>query len=245
MAIVETREVMAGFARIEAKLPGAASRVLTRLAWQSRDALRANMASVFDRPTPFTLNSVTVVPAAAKFERPFAVVGFRRYAPKGVPAGRYLEPQVFGGMRALKGLEAALKRGGLLADNRGALPGKWADINQYGNQSSGQITTIMHKTNLMRVQASQPGYGKSQRGPRGKRKNEEYFIVPSGRTDTDLPPGIYRRGKEYGGAPLLVVAFVRAPRYRVRFPMHDVIRKVVVGNINREFAVEFARSALK
>ena len=232
---------MAGFARIEAQLPGASARVLTRIAWKAKDALRASMASVFDRPTPYTMNSVTVIPAEAKSDVSFSVVGFKRYAAKGVPAGRYLEPQVFGGMRALKGLE----RGLALRPNRAALPGKWADMNQYGNMSPGQIVTIMSRLNLMRVSPSQQGYGKSQRGPKGKRKSEEYFIIPIGRTDSDLPPGVYRRGKEYGGAPLLVVAFVRAPRYRVRFPMHDVIKKVVRENLNSEFAIEFARRAVR
>lgn len=242
MAEVDVRDVLRALDTFgDRKLPSITAKALTRAAWKGRDALVESMRTVFDRPTPFTLRAPIVIAAQAGLESPFSVVGFRSWAPKGVPAGRYLEPQVFGGMRSRKGWETRLA----LRPNRGAVPGKWADLDQYGNQSMGQIITFMTRLNLSRVSASQQGYFKSQRGPKGKRKSEEYFIVPVGRTDSELPPGIYRRGKEYGGAPLLVVAFVRAPRYRVRFPMHDVVSKSVKQNLSAEFIREFASRAAK
>lgn len=242
MAQVESKDVLRALDAFgSTKLPAITAQALTRTAWQARDALEASMKSVFDRPKPFTLRAPVVIPADRGLQSPFSVVGFRSWAPKGVPAGRYLLPQVFGGQRDKKGLEARLA----LRPNRGAVPGKWADMDQYGNQSAGQIVTIMSRLGLMRVSPSQQGYGRSQRGPKGKRKGEEYFIIPVGRTDSDLPPGIYRRGTEYGGAPLLVVAFVRAPRYRVRFPMHAVVGKAVNANLSAEFIRAFASRATR
>jgi hypothetical protein len=241
VAEVDVRDVLRALDTFgERKLPAITAKALTRAAWKGRDALVESMRTVFDRPTPFTLRAPIVIPAQAGLESPFSVVGFRSWAPKGVPAGRYLEPQVFGGMRRRKGFENALA----LRENRGAVPGKWAEIDQYGNQNSGQLRAAMSYLRLGTSGNAQAQFRGSARR-KGTRKGEEYFIIPIGRTDSELPPGIYRRGKEYGGAPLLIVAFVRAPRYRTRFPMHAVVTKSVKESLSQEFIREFASRAVK
>lgn len=235
MASVDARDVQANLAAFaSAKLPGITAQALTKAAWAAKDALQASMQSVFDRPTPFTMRSPIVIPAERGLNNPFAVVGFREWAPKGVPAGRYLQPQVFGGQRPQKGMERALG----LRPTRQATPGKWAELDAYGNMNPGQLRKIMSFLRLGGSTTS-AAQNRGNRPSKGKRRAEEYFIVPVGRTDSLLPPGIYRRGSEFGGAPLLVVAFVRAAEYEPRFPFSQVVKKAVDQSLHRAFLEAF------
>jgi hypothetical protein len=189
---VDAREVQANLSAFaSARLPGITAQALTKAAWKARDALVGSMQSVFDRPTPFTLRSPIVVPAERSLDRPFAVVGFREWAPKGVPAGRYLQPQVFGGQRPQKGFERALA----LRPSRHAVPGKWAELDAYGNMNPGQLRKIMSFLRLG-TSTTSAAQNRSNRRSKGSRRAEDYFIVPVGRTDSLLPPGIYRRSSE-------------------------------------------------
>jgi len=101
------------------------------------------------------------------------------------------------------------------------VPGKWAEIDAYGNVAMGMMRAIMAQLNLRRT-VSSPGRAQTRR--RGARRREDYFIVPVGRTKathpetSHLPPGIYRVAAT-GAAPLLVLAFVRqgGNSYKVRY----------------------------
>jgi hypothetical protein len=198
------------------QVPFAAVAAMTRAAQAAKTDLTAAMRTSFDRPTRWTLNSLFLEPATKA--KPQAAVFFKDDAPRGVPAGRYLKAQILGVPRVLKSHERLLAmRPGYIV-----VPGKWAEIDAYGNVSMGQMRAIMAQLNLRRT-VSSPGRATTRR--RGARRREDYFIVPLGRTKDShpqtyhLPPGIYRVGTEFGGAPLLVLAFVRQypGSYRVRF----------------------------
>jgi len=198
------------------QVPFAMVAAMTRAAQAAKADLQAALATSFDRPTRWTLNSLFLEPATKK--QPQAAVFFKDYAPGGVPAGRYLAPQIIGGRRALKSHEKLLAmRPGYIV-----VPGKWAEIDAHGNVAMGQMRAIMAQLNLRRS-VSSPGRATKRR--RGVRRAQDYFIVPIGRTKAThpatyhLPPGIYRVGTEYGGAPLLVLAFLRQypGSYKVRY----------------------------
>jgi hypothetical protein len=198
------------------QVPFAVVAATTRAAKAAQGDLQAAMRTSFDRPTRWTLNSLFLEPAT--MAKPEAAVFFKDRTPGGVPAGRFLAPQILGGTRALKSHEKLLAmRPGYIV-----VPGKWAEMDAHGNVSMGQMRAIMAQINLRRT-ASSPGRAQARR--RGVRRREDYFIVPIGRTKAThpetyhLPPGIYRVGREYGGAPLLVLAFVRqyAGSYKIRY----------------------------
>lgn len=198
------------------QVPFAAVAAMTRTAQAVKADLVQGMATAFDRPTRWTLGGLYVEPA--KKAKPEANVHFKDSAPRGVPAGRYLRAQILGGTRALKSHERLLgMRPGYIV-----VPGKWAERDAHGNVNMGQMRAIMAALNL-RQSVSSPGRATTRR--RGRYRKNDWFIVPIGRTQAThpdtyhLPPGIYQTGPEYGGAPLLVLAFLRQypNSYDVRF----------------------------
>jgi hypothetical protein len=198
------------------QVPFAAVAAMSRTAQAVKADLVAGMASAFDRPTRWTLGGLYVEPATKA--KPEANVHFKDRAPGGVPAGKYLRAQILGGQRALKSHERLLGlRPGYIV-----VPGKWAELDAHGNVSMGQLRAILAQLNLRRS-VSSPGRATTRR--RGAYRRNDWFVVPVGRTKAThpntyhLPPGIYQTGPEFGGAPLLVLAFVRQylNSYDVRF----------------------------
>jgi len=221
-AIVQvTRNELPQLARMlrdfgQQQVPFATIAAMTRTAQAVKTDLVAGMASAFDRPTRWTLNSLFVEPATKA--KPSANVHFKDHAPGGVPAGRYLKAEILGGRRALKSHELLLAmRPGYIV-----VPGKWAELDAHGNINMGQMRAIMAQLNLRRS-VSSPGRARTRR--KGAYRKNDWFIRPIGATkathpDTyHLPPGIYQTGPEFGGAPLLVLAFLRQypNSYDVRF----------------------------
>lgn len=206
----------------------------TRAAREAKGALVSGMQAAFDRPTRWTLGGVYVEPATKA--SPVATVHLKDVGGGAtVPAGKYLRPQILGGARQLKGYERRLAmRAGYVT-----VPGKWAEMDAHGNISRGQLNAIKARLNLFNVRPGGPDYGFGGARRRGARRREEYFIVPLGRTEAShpgmghLPPGIYRRGDEYGGAPLLVLAFVRQYGYQRRFDFAGIGGRAVEESLPR------------
>lgn len=208
-----------GLAREQQRVVNASRRAIYELAHRSVADIRENMRSVFDRPTPWVLNGMYVAPLR---EQNAATVAWKPGGgSKAIPAEKILRAQIEGGARRLKRFERLL---GLPA-NRIAVPGKWADLDQYGNIRAGQITKILSSLRLFGEQ----GYraNRSNRPSRGARRREEYFIIRPGTEHRQLWPGIYRVAHEMGGAPLLVIAFVRAAQYRPRFAPARIVAQTV------------------
>jgi hypothetical protein len=100
------------------------------------------MRDSLDRPTPFTLNSLTVAKRATVADLS-AVVDFKQVGGGGRPASSYLRWQVEGGQRRLKGFELALRSIGVLPGGYFVTPGQGAKMDEYGNISRGQIVAIL------------------------------------------------------------------------------------------------------
>jgi hypothetical protein len=89
------------------QIPFALSFAINRTARQVEAKLKQEMARVFDRPTPFTLSSIYVIPST-KYNLT-AVVGIKDSAAKGTPASKYLLAEIEGGPRHAKRSEKALQ----------------------------------------------------------------------------------------------------------------------------------------
>jgi len=217
---------------------------LTRTAWKVRAAEMEEMPRVFDRPVPFTLNSVLVRQATR--ESLAAKVWLREEGGKGNAPFKFLEPEIVGGPRRMKRFERAMA--GILPPGMMAVPGEGARLDAYGNMSAGQIVQILSQLRIQTVGGYESRLGgKTIDEKKVKRsiKRQGYRIFALVKRHGNLLPGIYARIQTgvgpRGGAltklsPLLI--FVRAVTYHKRFDFVGVAERTTY----REFPGEFRRA---
>lgn len=197
--------------------------------------MREEMGKVFDAPTPFTLNSLQTYPFATK-ESLEAVLRFKDFAGKGTSADKYLAPEIYGGGRRLKSFEKALQAAGLLPAGLFAVPAKaggsakqGAPLDQYGNIKGSYLNRMLSylRANRDATQNRAQGRGKGKRG-----KALQWFCISQ--EGKGLPLGIYERS---AGAIHMVLKFVSAPQYNVRYHFGDVAQASAArhfpGNIDK------------
>ncbi|HEY4775612.1 MAG TPA: hypothetical protein VIH40_12425 [Xanthobacteraceae bacterium] len=214
------------------RVPFATVYALTKTAQDIRAAEYTAMRAAFDRPTPFTLNSLRVQPATKQL--PIASVEFKDGFGS-TPAWRYLGPQIEGGPRVKKSHERALERAGILRSDEFCVPGKLATLDAYGNMPGSQITRI-----LSDVQANPDPLSNTNakgRHRRWKRGKGVYFVAWGGRSG--LPRGIYFRLGLRAIRPMLL--FVKQPRYAARLPF----RPTAEATFHRRFDVHFNEGFLR
>lgn len=212
------------------QLPFATTLALTKLGQGAKADLRAAMPSAFEAPTNFTLNSLFVQPATKA--RQEASVFFKDFAPKGVPAGRYLRAQIEGGPRTDKASERQLRAVGVLPNGYYLVPAKGARMNAHGNVNSGQVVQML--TGLGALATARRGGNRRQNS-----RTQGYFVVQPG-APNGLPPGIYRRTPQ--GGHILVFIMTRQPQYSRRFDFEGIARTSYQRNAPRAIkeALEFA-----
>lgn len=203
------------------QLPFANALALTKLAQGAKADLRNELASAFEAPTNFTLNSLFVQPATKT--RQEASVFFKDFAPKGVPAGRYLRAQIEGGPRTDKASERQLRNAGLLPGGYYLVPARGAKLNAHGNVNPGQVVQML--TGLGALSTARRGSNR-RRNP----KTQGYFVVQPGAAN-GLPPGIYRRTPQ--GGHVLVFIMTRQPQYSRRFDFEGLGRASYQRNAPR------------
>ena len=152
----------------------ALARALTDTGYQAQRAVRADVGSVFDRPTPFITRNVRVFHATP--ERLSVAVEptlatdhsvFQRGGKVGVDPQDVLQAQEYGGKRRDKRSEGVLRRAGWLPDGyqtvipRDPFPGS---EDQYGNLKGPFLRSV-----LSYLQAFQSGQGHEQNMSAAKR----------------------------------------------------------------------------
>lgn len=207
------------------QVPFATVYALTKTAQDVQRAQYDSMRAVFDRPTPFTLNSLYVRPATKRV--PIAKVEFKEGFGS-IPAWRYLGPEIEGGPRVKKSHERALERAGIIRSDEFAVPSQSVTLDAYGNMPGSQITRI-----LSDVQANPDPLSNSTRKTRKRRFKSgkgQYFAV---RNRGGLPNGIYFRLGLRDIRPILL--FVRQPRYAKRLPFRETAERTFAQNFTRHF----------
>lgn len=225
------------------QLPTVMVTTLNQLAHVAKNKVVAEMGIVFDRPTPYTLNSMNVVDA--KETRLQAKV-----TPKDAmrlnPDQHYLNPQVEGGQRWFKKFEARLYKKGILPVGYFTVPSAaGAKFDSYGNMSKGQIVQILAYFDAFgdagfRSNMGQKGRAKLAKGTRNKLGYAYFSVQPgSGR----LAPGIYMRltlhdGQGQGAATAIrpVLLFVRNVNYKRRLN----IERIADETYDRYFEMYFS-----
>lgn len=203
------------------QIPFATVYAMTLTARDVQSAERMVMEKVFDRPTPYALNALQVKPATK--QTMVASVAFKEFG--GTPAKRFLNPEVHGGPRSRKSHERLIAP--LMGGNQFAVPGKGTDRDAYGNMKGSEIKRIISQLKVSTdPMQNVTGSGKSRR----KRKNNAFFVRGNKvfqRTGAGIKP---------------VLVFVKAPRYRKRFPFYETAAQVVAARFAQNFEAAFQRT---
>lgn len=211
------------------QVPFATAVALTRTAQAARAVLKKDIASTFDRPTPWVRNSPFATPA--RRDRLEATVGIRDSGAGRSPA-HYVREHVAGGQRGQKPFERAMQSMGVLPAGWKAMPAIGLRRDRFGNPNRRQLAEVL-------------GSLRSRMGihsGRGKHRDVlRYFVVRPNDNHPrvqHLAAGVWRR---YGNArhrvePMFV--FVRVASYQAMFDVPGIVGQVV----EKEFPGQFARA---
>ncbi|MBW5416122.1 MULTISPECIES: hypothetical protein [unclassified Pseudomonas] len=210
------------------QLPYAMALALTRTAQEAKAAIEQEMQSVFDRPTRYTMNSLRLIPA--KKNRLEARVWVKDEADKAAPATKWLTPEVYGGSRPDKRSEAMLKARGILPQGKYVVPGKGAQLDQFGNMKRGQLTKALSGIGgFTEVGYSANATDSSQSRRKGNAKR--FFVMRNGK----VPIGIAQRTGRKKDQISILLAFVDKPRYGKRLDFFGVGQRVIDERIGPNF----------
>jgi len=220
--------------------PVVAAIALTRTAKDVQAAIKAEMGSVFDRPTNYALNG-TFLKSANKNRLEARVWVKDDPWGKGTPADRFLGPQIFGGARGHKGMERMLQANGMMPQGWFAVPGDGADLDASGNVRRGQIRQMLSQLKLQRGAGHESRATGSQRSNRTiARQGVTYFALPNG--NKGLLPGIYLKRKfAHGSAIKPLFIFVQQTQYQKRLRFHEVGQATIDERFPVHFETEFNR----
>lgn len=199
-----------------------------------RDAHRAAMSNVFDRPTAFTLNQSNLVkPATDKSTE--ATTMLRNDQSSGTAPSRYLRPSVVGGQRAVKPYESALQQLGLMPKGWVSIPGNGAKLDSFGNMQRGQITQILSALGAAEQRAGYSANRTDQSALRN-RKSRDYFVstpsLPNPRgVKGRLPFGVYQRTGP--GRIVTVLRYRNAHQYDERFDYVGIAARIAQRDFER------------
>lgn len=246
----------------EEQMPYAMMTAINTTAFKVKNALQAEMKSVFDRPTPWLIRQVAV--AKATKQNLTAIVG----TPEGIKdqygknAGfsrsssgvyeRIIDPHVSGGSRRLRSSEHKLRAAGILPQGWFAVPAPDVELDQYGNLSGGWWVIVLSWLNAF-GDTSQ-GSIKNRIDKTSKRKNKlekaglELFAAIPGRARTrHLKPGVYLRQVKGKGRnrlnvlkPLLL--FVNRVNYKTRLDWEGVAQRTVAAEMPAAMAAAVQRA---
>jgi hypothetical protein len=243
----ELQDSLDGFS--DRRMQAAIATALTRTAMQVRDQVRAEMARVFDRPTPYTLSSLFVRTATAdKLQASVWVKDDSATTKGGTAATKYLLPQIDGGQRRAKRFERALQMAGALPQGWYVVPGPGAKLDSYGNVSNGQIIQILSQLRITLVAGATRNMafdGKKQIAAQRK-AGGRFFVIKPG--PGGGAPGIYQR--EFLGRGVTPVLWFRKDvAYKARFDFYgiagDHIKQQLPINIDKAVQEQIGRLAKK
>jgi hypothetical protein len=209
---------------------------LDRTVVEMRNKIRPALSLYFDRPTPYTLNSLQITKTQGHVLQ--ASVWFKQPS---MMRQHYLVPQVEGGMRPQKHFEQQLDDGFYMPSLRA--------VNAYGNLPYGRIVQILSVLGMAEYAG---GYtaNLSARSAKRNRNDRDYVLfkqahgrLPAGvyqrlqtgpgfgaKTKKTLPFGAYQRGQTRGKFSSVVRARrlsavllrINQPTYTKRFPFYEM-----------------------
>lgn len=210
------------------------------------EALRHEMRDSLDRPTPFTLNSITLTKPAT-ISNLTATIGFKTSG-AGRPAANYLRWQVQGGQRALKAFELMLRSViPLLHEGYFLVPGPGAKFDSFGNVERGQIVAILsyfrafpEEGRGFKMNSTAQTRARMRKGTRSKLGYRYFVGRPGGRGEL----GIYQDVRIAPGVRELLCVFKlsRTARYEPRLDLDRAARLAVDREASAIYEAAFRRA---
>lgn len=209
---------------------------LNRTTERAATDVRQAMPAAFDRPTPFTLNSLRVYFASNATLT--SKLWFRER--KSDTDVSWALPQIRGGSRQMKPMEKRLQRAGILPSGWMVVPGDAAPLDAYGNMSRGEISRILNVLGTY----MEAGYNKANANTKAKlRKGTKktygfaYWVNPAGPgRRPHLPPGIYRRVyTPFGSSLKPMLIFISGAKYSKRFDFAGIVKRSVAKHFPHEY----------
>jgi len=231
----ETKKITSKLKGIAKQIPFATSLAINRTAQKVKLAEEREIIDVFDRPTPFTKNSLFIKPSNKN--NLTASVKLKDFSFKGSSAAKYLQAEIAGGERRLKRYEVALRSAGILPSGYFTVPGQAANIDQYGNIARSQIVQLIAYFRANRdvgtsFNSTDKTRGKLARST-NKRYGVSYFVMPK---ESGTQEGIYLRiHSNFGTAIRPVLIFVDSARYEAIYDFKFVAEKVIKKEYDNEF----------
>lgn len=237
----------------------AISKAINQTANAVRDALRAEARGVFDRPTPFIVNSLRVSKYSTRQDLT-AIIEPVYPGGKAVDPQNVLRAEIEGGGRKFKKSERALQRIGVLPAGYYIVPGTGIGsdkIDAYGNIKGGflvQILAYFQAFGEQGYKANMTARRKAGLAKRGLNASGfktiggvEYFVaygkLRGGKT-SHLAPGIYSRSGTHGVDVRPVLMFVPSVAYTRRLDFYGVGNRVARARLAPAFEAAF-REAMR
>ena len=210
----------------------AVAQAMTDAAKAADAKIRNDMSRYIDRPTPFTAKSTYV--SFANPNRLHAEVGFKQFATKGTPAGKYLSAMARGGDRRNTRAEGVLRAGGVIKPGQFIVPTPAFRGDPYGNVPRGTYTMMLSQIKAFSGDLRSLNASGSARSKRKRATAGQFFTMRS-RELGEGPRGIFYRapGAANGVFELAFAVVNNAPNYEKRFP--------IVELLNAEVAREYPR----
>lgn len=237
-------EVRAALAKAASQVPYAMSVAINNSAEKAKAAVQKEMPRVFDRPTPWVINSLRVKRSTKT--KLVASIDFKDRN-SAESSRTMIEPHVYGGKRHFAAMEARLRGIGLLPNGWNAVPGAAARLDAYGNMSKGQISQVLNVLGTY----TEAGYNKANsktitKLSKGNAKKNIYGFVywvnpvsGSGKAK-HLPPGVYQRiGTGFGSSLKPVMIFVNGATYRKRLDFYGIAQTTAEQALPGEFNASF------
>lgn len=201
------------------QIPFATALALTRVAMRAKARVTRTIPHVFDRPRPFTRNSVFM--KAAKKRDLAATVWLKDSVAKGTPASQYLWAQIYGGQRNVKRFERRLSFRGLLPANSRLIPTQHTPLDNYGNIKGSFLTRLLSAFDVL-----ERGQGETENTKKRRRRTSRdrgFFIPRRGSKGLNQLTVYQRFTFGFGNAVKPVLTVARGSvNYKVRFPIHRI-----------------------
>lgn len=200
-------------ALVQGEIPYATSVALNNVGKDVIAAQKLEMQKVFDRPTPYALNSL--FQTYARKDNLETRTRIKSPDPSDTAQGErgYMGTQIFGGSRKDKGSEKTMRAAGLLPDGYQMVPGAGITLNQYGNVTGGRVAAILN--NLIGTGSWTNAAGT--------------FVVG----EVGGTWGIWKVQRNKWSPQFI---FVRDPSYQPRFDYHAVSEQEFLDRWKDEFA---------
>lgn len=198
----------------------AVANAMTTAANAGQAKIKADMSRYIDRPTPFTVNSTYV--SFANPNKLRAEVGFKQFATKGTPAGKYLSAMSRGGDRPHKRSEGVLRRAGAIGSSQYIVPRRDWQGDPFGNVPRGTMSMVLSQLKAYRGDLASLNASNSARSRRKRETAGQFFMSPSRRAILYRAPGAPRSETETA-----FMVLDDAPNHERRFPIVDILNAEV------------------